>query len=199
MVNKSNEDTTMKTSWNKGIPEREETKLKKAATFAAKRALINYTEKACKVCSETKSLELFPKKKDNKDGHHNVCKACENTRKAKYKWTREQFWEYEIKKQYGLTVDMYNSILADQNMSCAICNIHIDDYKGVYGKGKKVNNFTVDHCHTSGKVRGLTCFRCNLMLGYAQDNPTVLEKGAMYLKEKAHQSGLLTEQLTLKT
>jgi len=172
------------TSWNKGIPESESAKAKKKATFAAKRAAITYTEKACNKCGKVKALELFPKKKDNKDGCHNSCKVCEGKRKDKYKWTREQWWEYDIKRQYGIDKTEYNALLESQHHSCAICGIHIDDYKGVYGKGKKVEKLSIDHCHDTGKIRGLLCFRCNLTLGYAQDNPTILEKAASYIRER---------------
>lgn len=181
----------MKTSWNKGIPESAETKLKKAATFAAKRAILP-KEKACNKCGEIKELELFPKKKDMKDGRHGSCKVCEGKRKSKYKYTTEQWSDWRRKKKFGLEKDDYNYMLKEQNYSCAICNIKLNDYVGIYGKGKKLDSFTVDHDHTTGKIRGLTCFRCNLMLGYGQDNPAILEAGANYLKEKAHQGGLST-------
>jgi hypothetical protein len=172
------------TSWNKGIPEREETKLKKKETFAAKRALITYTEKACKKCGEIKQLVQFPKKKDAADGHLHNCRTCDGERKSKYTWSREQWWEWEIKRHYGITKDEYNSILESQHCSCAICQIHLDDYAGIHGNGKKVERFSVDHCHTTGKVRGLLCFRCNLAIGYAQDNPDIMEKAAQYIRER---------------
>lgn len=171
------------TSWNKGIPMSEDAKEKRKQTDALRRSLLP-AEKSCNKCGEIKSLDQFPKRKDSADGHHNSCKACENVRKSKYKWTREQWWAWEIKKQFGLTVDAYNSLLEEQNHSCAVCNTHLDDYKGIYGKGKKVERFSVDHCHTSGKVRGLLCYNCNLLLGHAKDNVEVLEAAVAYLKEK---------------
>jgi hypothetical protein len=172
------------TSWNKGIPMSEAAKLKRKETDAARKAKITYTEKICKECSELKPLSNFSKRKDSADGHQAKCKPCESKRKAKYKWTREQFWEYDIKKQFGLDKEGYLNLLESQKNCCAICGIHKDDYAGVYGKGKKVKNFSVDHCHETNKIRGLLCFRCNLALGYAQDNPVILEKAASYIKER---------------
>lgn len=172
------------TSWNNGIPMSDEAKRKNAETYAAKRAAIIYTEKACNKCGGTKLLEDFPPRKANKDGRHSSCRSCEVKRKSKYKWTRDQWWEYDIKRQYGINKVEYDAILESQNHSCAVCGIHVEDYKGTYGKGKKVEKLSVDHCHKTNKVRGLLCFRCNLAIGYAQDDPTILENAASYIRER---------------
>ena len=74
---------------------------------------------------------------------------------------------------YGLTVEEYSSKLEQQNNCCAICNV----------ASSGTRDWHVDHCHVSGKVRGLLCHRCNLMLGHAQDNVQTLEKAILYLKE----------------
>jgi hypothetical protein len=155
-------------------------------------------EKSCKKCGEIKDLESFPKKKDNRDGRSNSCKVCEGKRKDKYKYTPEQWSDWRRKKKFGLEKDDYNSMLETQNYSCAICNIKLEEYIGLHGNGKKVDSFTVDHNHATGKIRGLTCFRCNLMLGYAQDNPKILEAGATYLKEKGSEEPFYPSTLNIK-
>ena len=58
------------------------------------------------------------------------------------------------KKLYGITVDRYEEMAMEQNGLCLIC-----------GKQPKENRLCVDHCHTSGDVRGLLCHPCNLALG----------------------------------
>ena len=145
-------------------------------------------QKTCNKCGETKSLEDFPKRKDSKDGRLNSCKVCEGKRKAKYRYTEEQWKEWRLKKNYGITMDDYQTLLESQNHSCAICGVHIDDYvsqcansENKFAKRKSKQNFSVDHCHTTGKIRGLLCFRCNLVLGYAQDNKEVLLNAVRYL------------------
>ncbi|GGN35817.1 hypothetical protein FHR83_006243 [Actinoplanes campanulatus] len=40
----------------------------------------------------------------------------------------------------------------------------------------------VDHCHLSGRVRGLVCNNCNGMIGLARDRPEILRAGADYLQ-----------------
>ena len=55
-----------------------------------------------------------------------------------------------------------------------ICGISEDEI------GKKLD---VDHCHDSGKVRGVLCNPCNTMLGHARDKVEILESAVAYLKE----------------
>jgi len=45
------------------------------------------------------------------------------------------------------------------------------------------NNLLVDHCHVTGKYRGLLCNRCNTSLGFVNDDIELLEKMVNYLKE----------------
>ena len=75
---------------------------------------------------------------------------------------------------YGIDINRYNQILESQNYACAICGS-----TETGGKGKK--HFSVDHCHTTKKVRGLLCKSCNIMLGEAKDNTRILSKAIEYL------------------
>ena len=79
----------------------------------------------------------------------------------------------EIKYKYGLTLKEYNLKLIDQGNCCAICGTDVP------GGGHK--NLYVDHNHNTGKVRGLLCRNCNLMIGYAKDNNDILEAAIKYL------------------
>lgn len=178
----------MKTSWNKGIPESAETKLKKAATFAAKRAILP-KEKACNKCGEIKELELFPKKKDNADGKHGSCKVCEGERKKKYKPTAEQSRVSWLRREFGITVEDYNTLFENQNGCCAICN----------STPASDRSLAVDHCHTTGKIRGLLCFRCNGTLGKFNDDVSLFQKAIDYLSiKKPTQSGLFIKKAKIK-
>ena len=66
-------------------------------------------------------------------------------------------------------------MLIDQNNSCAICNRHVN----VLPK-----NLDVDHDHITGKVRGLLCGKCNMGLGYFQDNINIMDKAIQYIVTK---------------
>lgn len=67
--------------------------------------------------------------------------------------------KYKLKKKYGITLLQYEQLLVSQNGLCAICKLPPIEKR-----------LAVDHCHTTKKIRGLLCFRCNLALGYLKDN-----------------------------
>ena len=162
------------TSWNKGIAMSEEAKRKNAETYAVKRATITYTEKVCKKCNITKPLSDFPKKKDNADGHLHACRSCDNARKKKHKPSNEKSRQYWLKYNYGIGLEEYNTLLTEQQGVCAICGSH----------PTKERRLAVDHCHTTGEVRGLLCFRCNATLGKFNDDITLFQKAIEYLAVK---------------
>ena len=73
-------------------------------------------------------------------------------------------------RRYGLSDKGYNAILADQHGRCPICT-------------GKFDSLCIDHCHLTGKVRGLLCTKCNLGLGYFNDDPNCLRAAAAYLEK----------------
>lgn len=78
-----------------------------------------------------------------------------------------------MKKNYGITLEDYDAKLAEQDGLCAICGT--SDPKGKY------NIFHVDHCHSTGAVRGLLCADCNLGLGRFKDSRDFLASAMAYL------------------
>lgn len=86
---------------------------------------------------------------------------------------RESF----IKKKYNITQIDYERIKEEQNHVCQIC-------KSPYPSSTRKNiSFMIDHCHTSGHVRGLLCYHCNLALGHFRDNIHYLENAIKYLQQ----------------
>lgn len=77
-----------------------------------------------------------------------------------------------LRLNWGLSWEGYSKILASQKGRCAICSS--SDPKG---RGR----FHVDHNHMTGKIRGLLCTSCNLILGHSNDNPSVLFSAVEYL------------------
>jgi hypothetical protein len=75
---------------------------------------------------------------------------------------------------------MYNHILAEQENCCAICG---STATGSKNKGQ----FSVDHDHITGKIRGLLCTRCNTGLGSFRDNKEFLRKAISYLEDADHE------------
>lgn len=74
-------------------------------------------------------------------------------------------------KKYGITGDEFRALVEKQGIKCPICNKDI------------TKNPTVDHDHSTGKIRGLICSPCNLAIGNAEDSPDRLRAMANYLEK----------------
>lgn len=81
-----------------------------------------------------------------------------------------------LKKNYGITVEDCDNLKASQSGKCAICETSTPKGRGA---------FHVDHCHKTKRVRGLLCTRCNMMLGMAEDNASILLRAINYLNRHA--------------
>lgn len=80
---------------------------------------------------------------------------------------------HNLKKEYGLTIEGYNSMLRGQKGKCAICSASKNN------DGKKLY---VDHCHETGRIRGLLCRKCNTGLGLLGDRLKDILKVKTYLE-----------------
>jgi hypothetical protein len=89
----------------------------------------------------------------------------------KYRTVGFRWW---LKKKYGLTEQAYQEMLSRQNGRCKICGKLFGLTKGRYPN--------IDHCHVANKIRGLLCFQCNVLLGMARDNISILRKAIIYLE-----------------
>ena len=85
---------------------------------------------------------------------------------------RQTNWNSRLKMTYGITSDEYNKVLAEQNGCCAICGNPNAEYK---------RRLHIDHNHSTGKIRGLLCVRCNSGLGNFQENLLLLDKAKEYI------------------
>lgn len=96
----------------------------------------------------------------------------------------EKVKEYQrtsnLRKNFGIGIEEYETLLSEQNGVCAICAQFETFIHKATGKPARL---AVDHCHTSGNVRKLLCKACNNGLGLFRDNPELLIKAADYLKE----------------
>ena len=84
----------------------------------------------------------------------------------------------KLKMLFGITLEDYDRMLAEQNGVCAICE---QPERAVHRKNGKVKQLAIDHCHESGAVRGLLCSLCNTALGLFQDDSDLLAKAMRYL------------------
>lgn len=81
----------------------------------------------------------------------------------------EKLHRRKLKYRYGLTNEQYDEMLLVQNGVCAIC-----------GQTDKRKRLAVDHCHDTGRIRGLLCSQCNVAIG-ALHNQDLLDNAAEYL------------------
>lgn len=117
----------------------------------------------CGVCGSIKKI-----------GKSRRCAEC-NKLYCKSNWQKLNSREYNYKRNYGITMDIYNSILEKQNYKCSICETHIS---------KLSKPLFVDHDHKTKEIRGLLCIKCNAGLGMMGDSVEGLMKAINYLMKK---------------
>ena len=137
-----------------------------------------------KYCSSCYSFYFNEVKRCKKDG-------CNENRYYSHSYCRPHYIEYrrnrpeysrrrrntQLKGNYGITLNEFERRLEMQNNECEICNQKfIKDSKGLL-------KASVDHNHSTGKIRGIICNTCNLTLGRIKENKQVLYKMIQYLEK----------------
>jgi hypothetical protein len=85
-------------------------------------------------------------------------------------------YEFErgLRRNYGISVEVYNHLFAQQNGNCALCGKHQSDFK---------RRLHVDHNHATKEIRSLLCTRCNPLIGYAEESVERLQAAIDYLNK----------------
>jgi len=160
--------------------------------------------KTCSKCGISKTeLEFESVKHGNRVTYRNCCKACRkeyvrlrslseevqkrkkdyyHAHKEKYskmsavwmKNNRARLNEQRIIKTYGVDMSWFHRQYVIQGGVCAICGSSVDPVT--------TKNTHIDHCHTTGKVRGILCHLCNRGIGHFKDSIDTLESAIKYLK-----------------
>lgn len=139
-------------------------------TLKRKNALLkdNYY---CPRCDRELSVNCFNKNINSTiDGYAYICKECQYKRDRIIK----------LKNKHKLSFIQVEELLNKESYSCAICNKELNVKTTFENRNTSLN---VDHCHETGKIRGLLCSNCNRALGLLQDNEEVLLKAYEYLKK----------------
>ena len=144
--------------------------------------------KICSICKIIKTKGDFHK------GRRSYCKNCENVYNKKRrnekrnsdpewynkelerrrKWYKDNKWcikANNLKWNYNLTLEEYNTLNENQNGICAICE----------NKCSTGRSLAVDHNHKTNKIRGLLCSNCNSGLGSFKESIKFLDKAIEYL------------------
>lgn len=126
--------------------------------------------KMCTVCKIEKELDEFPK--SSQGGKRAKCKSCRSVfQKAWYIANKEKKQAYSLLYNHGITLEEYNEKFESQEGLCFICKSDNGELM-----------LAVDHNHETGEIRSLLCNKCNLGLGYFNDNCELLQKAANYLE-----------------
>lgn len=92
---------------------------------------------------------------------------------------KEQEKDTRRKREYGVTRDQFDQMFLSQKGACAVC-------------GRVTTPLCVDHCHTTGRVRGLLCKPCNSYLGIIGESTKILGKAIVYLSGLTYSDGPAT-------
>ncbi|HTJ38203.1 MAG TPA: endonuclease domain-containing protein [Dactylosporangium sp.] len=140
--------------------------------------------KQCRTCGETKAVSDFYRNPATvrAGGYRADCKTCTNSaRRTRYAATGGiEAHRQVLRTAYGLRPEDYAAKLAGQAGVCAICR----ETEAVTYKGR-ARRLAVDHDQQTGRVRGLLCQRCNLLVRALEQQPALLEAAAAYLRHHA--------------
>jgi hypothetical protein len=141
----------------------------------------------CYSCLQNFPESNFYKETRTKRGYQRKCKSCHKAaaadsyeknqdsvlarRKENYCPTADR--DKKLKRSYGISLLQYKEMLSSQGGKCLIC----ESTTPYHNSGQ----FVVDHCHSTGIIRGLLCHHCNLLLGHAKDSIVTLQAAINYL------------------
>jgi hypothetical protein len=108
--------------------------------------------KFCAGCEQTLPVERFGKKHHY---HTELCKLCRNIKSRSV--------------TYGISIDEVRALLA---RPCDVCGDAMTSLKTHH----------IDHCHDTGKVRGVLCHGCNTALGLVREDTQVLRALISYIE-----------------
>jgi hypothetical protein len=154
--------------------------------------------KHCSKCKCYLSFDEFHIDRSKVSGRHSQCKLCLSTARKEKRLTDSKWRDAEceksrqykidnpeeyktairnstLRKKYGIGIAEYDVILENQGGKCKICRSNET-------KVSWSTNLHVDHCHTTGEIRGLLCQPCNVSLGKMNDDPELLRRAALYLE-----------------
>ncbi len=116
-------------------------------------------KKKCSKCQRIQPISEYGICHKSKDKLTSQCRSCQKST--------------ELQREFGITLEEYNRLLEQQNGKCACC--------GRSTPGNRRERFAVDHCHTTGRVRGLLCFHCNTGIGHLNEDIELFRRAIDYL------------------
>lgn len=132
--------------------------------------------KFCSKCKTEKDNTEFNKNSSNSDGLQDRCRECQ--KKDNNNWIKNNPEKAHTNKREGnwkthgitMTYELYKLLFDLQEGKCLIC-----------GSDNDKKRLSVDHCHKTGRIRGLLCAKCNTGVGMFRDSETNLKLAAEYV------------------
>lgn len=139
---------------------------------------IDSAAKWCKWCNRAKSRSEFRRSETYRDKLNGRCKECQSRRDAEhYLKNKEhicrQTNDRHLFREFGLTRSQYDTMFEARDGLCGICK-----------RSQPEKKLAVDHCHRTGKIRGLLCKHCNMGIGQFGDDPERLIAAATYITKQ---------------
>lgn len=140
--------------------------------------------KTCARCQTSKPIEDFSVRKTGPSAglRHNICKGCKAAQaRAWYQANKERALanrrRLQLDADFGITPEEYAAMLEAQGGVCATCG-----RPETTEQAGTLVRLSVDHCHTTGKVRGLLCHACNRSIGLFGEDVALMERAIEYLE-----------------
>ena len=141
-------------------------------------------KKWCPLCELWKEKQFFNKSKSRSDG---LCAFCVECGRAKqrdiHKKDPDLMRSRHFARTYGISIEEYNALFQSQKGLCLICERPESGY--FRGEPKRL---AIDHCHETGKVRGLLCSNCNRGIGFFQEDKKRMLSAIQYLEKNKNRS-----------
>jgi hypothetical protein len=150
---------------------------------------VDIKNRLCYICKINKPIKEFYKSKYGTGGYEYRCKLCSISKHNQYRiknhvkcneydkmrnLTHKDYQnDWQLKKNYGISLEQKNKMILDQDKKCACCG----DFLGIDSK-----NMHIDHNHITKKVRSILCGKCNWALGMMDENVDKILKLAEYAK-----------------
>ena len=141
--------------------------------------------KFCTICKIEKPYTEYHRRGDS-SGYRSACKSCYRESNLKRYHTntdtksahRRAAHKHNVGR-YGLTLEMYDELYISQNGECKICHCKVFTPIDNAGMNKTA---CIDHCHDTGKVRGLLCRSCNTGIGSFKESLENIKSAVIYLE-----------------
>lgn len=135
--------------------------------------------KICRRCLSYKEASEYTKATRNSDGLQSYCKSCADEYRKEYQIKNpEAGTDRHYRRVFGVGLLSIRELLATQDNKCKLCERTLSM---VNGRGFS-SIAHVDHCHSTGKIRGILCGHCNTALGKLGDSVEAIERVLKYVK-----------------